>query len=237
MENMMKTGIGSLILAALVLLLPGTGIAASSGDNALSSFYEVHAGAFRVVHRAFKSAFGRPDFCPPGNEIISLREVTGGGMRGGYFRFAIEKTPEGTARITREVREWYSAPQEIKIYEADISYLRRIEEIVRKELDFRLSDAPYPEFQVLDAPTSRYDIRCSNRTFWSTDSGRSLPGSFFSTMKKITGIMEEGLAHGKVIRDEVICNDENNCRRPEETAPANPAPENKSAPLSKDKAS
>ena len=219
MGNVMRTGRGSLILAALALLFPGTGAAASSGDNALSSFYEVHAGALRIVHRAFTSAFGKPAFCPPGNEIISLREVTGGGMRGGIFRFEIAKTPEGTARITREVREWHSAPQEIKIYEADISYLRRIEEIVRKEVDFRLSDAPYPEFQVLDAPTSSYDIRCSDRSFWSTHSGRTLPGSFHAVMKKITGIMEEGLAHGKVIRDEVICNEENYCRPPKETAP------------------
>ena len=230
MANMTRTGRGCIILAALALLLPGAGAAASSGDNALSSFYEVHAGAFRIVHRAFKSAFGKPAFCPPGNEIISLREVTGGGMRGGIFRFEITKTPEGAARITREVREWHSAPQEIKIYEADISCLRRIEEIIRKEVDFRLSDAPYPDIQALDAPTSRYDIQCSNGTFWSTDSGRSLPRSFRSAMKKITGIMEEGLAHGKVIRDEVICNEENYCRPPEEKTPE------KNAPLSEDKA-
>ena len=234
---MMSTGRRCLILAALALLLPGTGIAASSGDNALSSFYEVHAGAFRAVYRAFNSAFGRPAFCPPGNEIISLRKVSGGGMRGGFSRFEIEKTPEGTARITRDVREWHSAPQEIKIYETDISYLRRIEEIVRKEVDFRLSDAPYPEFQVLDAPTVSYDIRCSDRASWSTHSGRSLPGSFHVVMKKITDIMEEGLAHGKVIRDEVICNEENHCRRPEEFPPVKPATDKKSAPLSEGKGS
>lgn len=120
---MTRTGRGCIILAALALLFPGTGAAASSGDNALSSFYEVHAGALRIVHRAFTSAFGKPAFCPPGNEIISLRKVSGGGMRGGFFRFEIEKTPEGAARIIRDVREWHSAPQEIKIYEADISYL------------------------------------------------------------------------------------------------------------------
>lgn len=236
MGNMMRTGRGCIILAALALLFPGTGAAASSGDNALSSFYEVHAGALRIVHRAFTSAFGKPAFCPPGNEIISLRKVSGGGMRGGFFRFEIEKTPEGAARITRDVREWHSAPQEIKIYEADISYLRRIEEIVRKEVDFRLSDAPYPEFQALDASTSSYDIQCSNRTFWSTHSGRSLPQSFYGTMKKITDVMEEGQAHGRVIRDEIICNDENHCQRPEEFPPVKPVPENKFAPLSEDKA-
>ena len=218
MANMTRTGRGCIILAALALLFPGTGAAASSGDNALSSFYEVHAGALRIVHRAFTSAFGKPAFCPPGNEIISLRKVSGGGMRGGFFRFEIEKTPEGAARIIRDVREWHSAPQEIKIYKADISYLRRIEEIVRKEVDFRLSDAPYPEFQVLDAPTSSYDIRCSNRT------------------KKITDIMEEGQAHGRVIRDEIICNDENHCQRPEEFPPVKPVPENKFAPPSENKA-
>jgi hypothetical protein len=216
MANMTRTGRGCIILAALALLLPGAGAAASSGDNALSSFYEVHAGAFRIVHRAFKSAFGKPAFCPPGNEIISLREVTGGGMRGGFSRFEIARTPEGKARITRDVRAWHSAPQTIKIYETDISYLRRIEAVVREEVDFRLSDAPYPEFRVLDAPTTSFDIRCSNHEFWSTGSERTLPRSFYNTMKKITDIMEEGLAHGRVIRDEVICNDENHCQRPEE---------------------
>jgi len=201
---------GLVLLAAFGMMMPAPA-AAKGGFHAV---YGVHAAAFRMGYRFLKKRIGKTEnYCAPDSEVISFRVVTGGGMRGGFDRTEIEKISPERARITRDVREWHSAPQHISVYEADISFLKKIDEIFRKRVDYRLEDAPYPEYRVLDAPDTSYYFRCSDRKTWSVSTARVLPGSFLSAMKEVRALVDDGIKSGTAVRDEVICSEENHCQK------------------------
>ena len=92
-------------------------------------------------------------------------------------------------------------------------FLKKIDEIFRKRVDYRLEDAPYPEYRVLDAPDTSYYFRCSDRKTWSVSTARVLPGSFLSAMKEVRALVDDGIKSGTAVRDEVICSEENHCQK------------------------
>lgn len=208
MKRLLVLGLAGVLGMAVSGVLP----AYAEETAGFRAVYEVHRAAVMIGYRLLKTRFGKPaHYCSRDSEVIAFRVVSGGGMRGGFDRTEIERISPDRARITRDVREWHSAPQHISVYETDIAYLKKIEEIFRNRVDYRLEDAPYPEFQVLDAPDTSYYFRCSDGVSWSVSTARVLPRSFKNTMKEVRSIAEEGLKAGIQIRNEVICSAENHC--------------------------
>lgn len=106
-------------------------------------------------------------------------------------------TKNGIVTVYKSVAyTWYQSPK-AELYVVDSSLIDEIKEIIIEKKLYNASKAPLSEMQVLDAPTTTYNISFSEGEFFSYSSSQKLSSKVYSANEEIEALIEEYCKNAK----------------------------------------